>query len=108
MLRVVKNMTWRRRITNEVLYTGLPRISTPERGDLRSAVIAVGVKMKLLVIWFCWNPSIAKEASEDRLAHNLLEAACWRRWVTGMAGEAEPWGLTEVDLVVAVIVCLIV
>ena len=28
MLRVVKNVTWQKRITNEVLYAGLPRIST--------------------------------------------------------------------------------
>ena len=28
MLRAVKNVTWRQRITNEVLFVGLPRIST--------------------------------------------------------------------------------
>ena len=45
MLRVVKNVTWRQRITNEVLYVGLPRISATirERGDLGSAVIARGL-----------------------------------------------------------------
>ena len=31
MLRVVKNVTWRQRITNEVLYAGLPGISTTIR-----------------------------------------------------------------------------
>ena len=31
MLRVVKNMTWRQCITNEVLYAGLPRTSTTIR-----------------------------------------------------------------------------
>ena len=31
MLRVVKNVTWRQRITNEVLYAGLPRILTTIR-----------------------------------------------------------------------------
>ena len=31
MLRVVKNVTWQKRITNEVLYAGLPRISTTDR-----------------------------------------------------------------------------
>ena len=38
-----------------------------ERGALGSVVIAGGVKMKLLAIWFCGNRSMAKEASEDRL-----------------------------------------
>ena len=31
MPRVVKNLTWRQRITNEVLFAGLPRISTTIR-----------------------------------------------------------------------------
>ena len=31
MLRVVKKVTWRQRITNEVLYAGLPRTSTTTR-----------------------------------------------------------------------------
>ena len=31
MLRMVKNVTWRKRITNEVLYAGLPIISTTIR-----------------------------------------------------------------------------
>ena len=31
MLRVVKNVTWRQGITNEVLYAGLPRVSTTMR-----------------------------------------------------------------------------
>ena len=34
MLRVVKNVTWRQRITNEVLHAGLPRISTTVRERL--------------------------------------------------------------------------
>ena len=38
MLRVVKNVTWPKRITNEVLYIGLPRISTTLRErSLRSS-----------------------------------------------------------------------
>ena len=40
-----------------------------ERGALGSAVIAGGVQMKLLAIWFCGNRSMAKGVSEDRLAH---------------------------------------
>ena len=47
---------------NEVLYAGLPRISTTVRGTLGSVVIAGGVKMKLLAIRFCWNRSMAKGA----------------------------------------------
>ena len=31
MLRVVKNVTWRQHITNEVLYAGLPRTSATIR-----------------------------------------------------------------------------
>ena len=31
MLRVVKNVTWPKRSTNEVVYAGLPRISTTIR-----------------------------------------------------------------------------
>ena len=58
--------------------------------------------MKLLVIWFCGNRSMAKEASEDRLTHLLIcwrrtlgspETACWQQWMTWLAGEREPWGL---------------
>ena len=48
MLRVVKNVTWRQHVTNEVLYAGLPRISTTigER-SLSSVVIAGGLKMEV-------------------------------------------------------------
>ena len=69
--------------------------------------------MKLLAIWYSGNRSMAKEASEDRLAHLLI---CWRRtpgssetvrrqrWITGLAGGKESHrGLTEVDLVVVVV-----
>ena len=45
MLGVVKNVTWRQGITNEVLYAGLPRIST-----LASAVIARGVVRDLVLL----------------------------------------------------------
>ena len=31
LLRVVKNVTWRQRVINEVLYAGSPRISTTIR-----------------------------------------------------------------------------
>ena len=68
VLRVVKNMTWQKRITTEVLYAGLPKISTTIR-EAPLAVIAGDAKMKLLANWFCGNRSMAKGASEDRLAH---------------------------------------
>ena len=47
-----------------------------EGGALGSAAIAGGVNMKFLAIWFYRNRSMAKGASEDRLAHfvDLLEA----------------------------------
>ena len=73
-----------------------------ERGVLGSAAIAGGVRMKLLAIWFCGNRSMAKGASEDRLAHwsfcwrrtpGSPETACRQRWMTGLAGEREPLGL---------------
>ena len=47
-----------------------------ERGALGSVVMAGGVKMKLLAIWFCGNRSMAKGVSENRLAHVSI---CWRR-----------------------------
>ena len=72
-----------------------------ERGALGSVVIAGGVKMKMLAIWFGGNRSMAKGASEDRLAHLWVcwrrtpgspETACQQRWMTGLAGERESWG----------------
>ena len=47
-----------------------------ERGAFGSVVIAGGVKIKLLAIWFCGNRSMTKGVSEDRLAHLSI---CWRR-----------------------------
>ena len=43
-----------------------------ERSALGLAVIAGGVKMKCLTIWFCWNRSMTKGALEDRVAHLLI------------------------------------
>ena len=89
-----------------------------ERGALGSAVIAGGVQMKLLAIWFCGTQSMEKGASEDRLARLLIcwrqtpgspETACWQRWMTGLAGERAIGegkgggrGSTEVVLVIVV------
>ena len=56
-----------------------------KRGALGSVVIAGGIKMKLLPIWFCGNRSMAKGASEDRLA--LLSIDDWVGWrKTAMRG----------------------
>ena len=66
-----------------------------------SAFIAGGVKMKLFAIWFCGNRSMAKGASEDRLAHLSVclrrtsgspQTARQQRWMTGLAGERKPLG----------------
>ena len=57
--------------------------------------------MKLLAIWVSGNRSMAKGASDDRLVHFMIcwrrtpgspETACLQRWMTGLAGEREPWG----------------
>ena len=95
-----------------------------ERGALGSVAIAGGVKMKLSAIRFCGNRSMAKGASEDRLAHLSIcwrrtpgspETACRQSWMTGLAGERRPLvgtgeggGSTEVDLVVVAVVVGIV
>ena len=44
-----------------VLLLLLVLLLSLERGALGSAVIAGGVKMKLLAIWFCGNRSMVKE-----------------------------------------------
>ena len=73
-----------------------------ERCALGSVFLAGGVVMKLLAIWFCGNRSMAKGATEDRLAHLSIcwrrtpgspETACRQRWLTGLAGERKPWGV---------------
>ena len=77
MLRVVKNVTWQQRITNEVLCAGLPRILTTIRGRLlKFSGHCGGVKMKSLANCFCGNWSMTKGVSADRLAHLLI---CWRQ-----------------------------
>ena len=56
MLRVVKNETWQKRITNEVFYAGLPRtLPTLRKRGLRFRGHCWRSKMKLLTIWFCGN-----------------------------------------------------
>ena len=75
-----------------------------ERGPLGSAVIAGGVKMKLLAIWFCGNRSMGKRSvgGQARTFVDLLEAdagvprdcyclpaerddrVSWRKRVTGV------------------------
>ena len=95
------------------------RVHQRSRPQLGRVVIAGGVKMKLLAIWFCGNRSMA----EDLLAHLSI---CWR-WTPGSPRDCLPaamdnrvgWkkramgggegaggigGSTEVDLVVVQVV----
>ena len=103
MLRVVKNVTWRQCVTNKVLYTGLPRISTTIRegclwfsghcwrsknkvvGDLvlwepKHGKRSIGGQASTLILLICW-----------RLTPGSPETACRQQWMTGLAGEREPW-----------------
>ena len=61
---------------------------------------------------------MAKGASGDRLAHLSIfwrrtpgspETACRQQWMTGLAGEKEPLGVsTEVNILVVVVVIVVV
>ena len=64
--------------------------------------IAGGEEMKLFANWFCGNRNLEKWALEDRLAQLSIfwrwipgspETACQQRWMKGLAGEWEPWGI---------------
>ena len=123
MLRVVKNVTWRQRITDEVLYAGLPRIWTTIRERrLRFNGHCRRSKNEVVSDLVLWEPKHDKRSVGGQ-AHILSifwrrtprspETACRQRWMTGLAGEREPWGggggmgggggrSTEVDLVVVV------
>ena len=66
MLRVVKNVSWKQHMRNEVLYGGIPKITT--------AIAAQRVRFS----GQCWQ-------SKEELAHQLLlweptngKRACWR------------------------------
>ena len=64
MLRVVKNVTWRQRITNEVLYAGLPRISTTirERRLRFSAGYCWWSKYEVVSDLVLWEPKHGKRS----------------------------------------------
>ena len=89
---------------NEVFCLRLPIGSRPQlkRGALGSTVIAGGVKRKMLAVWFCGNRSMAKGASEDRLAHLLI---CWRRTPGSPETAWRQWWMTGC---VCVCVCMCV
>ena len=77
MLRVVKKVTWQNHIANEVLYAGLPRISTTitER-RLRFSGDCWRSKIKVVSDWDLWEPTHAKRSVEGqaRTFVDLLEA----------------------------------
>ena len=66
-----------------------------ERGALGSVVIAGGVKMKLLAIWFCGNRSMAKGVSEERLKHFIdqleVDTAVPRACLLAVMDDRDGW-----------------
>ena len=102
--------------TNEMLYAGIPRISTTIRERRLRFCGHCWRSKNEVVSWrsknevrLCGNLSMAKGTTEDRLAHLLMcwrrtpgspETTCQQRWMTGLAGEIEPSGSNDVDLVV--------
>ena len=94
MLRVVKNVTLRQNITNEVLYAALPRISTTIRERrLRFWGHCCGSKNEVVSDLICGNRSMAKGAWENRLTHffSICRAAMddrigWRKRAMGGGG----------------------
>ena len=105
MLRVVKNMTWRQRVTNEVLYAGLPGISTTVRERcLRFGGHCWRRKNEAVGNLVLWEPKHGKRnvGGQARTFADLLEVdtgspetACRVRWMTGWAEESEPRGSTR-------------
>ena len=156
-------------ITNEMLYAGLPRISTtirerrlrfsvhcwrrknevvsdlvlwepkhgkrssnlllwePKHGKRSSNLLLWepkhGKRSSNLVLWepkhgkrsrdlLLWEPKHGKRSIGGQACLSICwkqtpgstETACWQWWMTGLAGEREPWGLTETDLEVVVVV----
>ena len=77
MLRVVKNVTWRQRFTNEVLYVGLPRISTTIRERrLRFSGHCWRSKNEVVSSLFLWEPKHGKRSIRGQACTfaDLLEA----------------------------------
>ena len=115
MLRVVKNVTWRQRITNEMLYAGLPTILTTIRlSHLRFSGHCWRSKNEVVSSLVLWklkhgNRSIGRQTRtfvclleadtvvpRDCLLAVIDDRVGWRKKATG--------GSTEVDLVVEVVV----
>ena len=108
MLGVVKNVTWRQRITNEVLYAGLPRISTTIRESrLRFSGHCWRSKNEVVSSLVLCEPKHDKRSvgGQSSTFVDLLEAD------TGVPRDCLPaamddshGGSTEVDLVVVAVV----
>ena len=76
MLRVVKNVTWRQRILKEVLYAGLPRISTTIREKrLRFSGHCWRSKNEAISNLVLWEPKHGKRSvrGQARTFVNLLD-----------------------------------
>ena len=77
MLSVVKNGTWRRRITNEVLYARIPRISTTIRERrLRFSGHCWRSKSEVVSDYVLWKPKHGKRrvGRQAPTSVDLLEA----------------------------------
>ena len=77
MLRVVKNVTWRQRIANEVLSAGIPRISTTIRERrLTFRGHCWGSKNEVVSHLILWEPKHGKRSvgGQARTFVDLLEA----------------------------------
>ena len=98
MLRVVKNVTWWQRNTNEVLYARLPRILTTVRERrLRFGGHCWRSKNEVASDLVLWEPKHGKRSIEGQACTfvDLLEvhSGVPQWWITGLAGEREPWGV---------------
>ena len=77
MLRVVRDMTWQKHITNEVLYAGLPRISTTvQERRLRFTGHCWKIKNEVVRDLVLWEPKHGKRSigGRARTIVDLLEA----------------------------------
>ena len=100
---MVKYVTWQQRITNEVLCAGLPRISTAIRERcLRFSGHCWRSKNEVVCYLVLWESKHSKRSigGQARTFVDLLKAtprfpgtACRQQWMTGLAGEREPWGV---------------
>ena len=79
MLRVVKNVTWQKRIINEVLSVGLPRVSTTIRERrLRFSGHCWKSKNEVVSDLVLWEPKHGIRNVGGQ-AHTLILLICWRR-----------------------------